>query len=71
MAQRYMAAIALSRMDDGLCPECGRSPELHSADPRFWVRAPTSCDLRTDGVNDRIEQNRADVTACAARAKGN
>lgn len=54
MAQRYADPAARARMRNGLCPECGKYPEQHSDDPRFWV--PRNCDLLPQGVRDRIEQ---------------
>lgn len=60
MSQRYTSPIALERMADGKCPECGTAPEDHSNDQRFWARDFSQCLLLQFGVTDRIEQHRAD-----------
>ena len=58
MGQRYAPGVAHDRMSVGGCPECAATPESHNPDPRFWV--PRHCDLRPDGVHDRIAQYEAD-----------
>lgn len=60
MAQRYRPGVARDRMAIGACPECGRAPEMHGNDPRFWSPENVDCDLREDGVRDRIDQYLAD-----------
>lgn len=59
-AQRYKTVLAHQRMESGLCPECGLEVETHTPDIRFWI--PRQCSLTPAGVQDRIEQYRADVS---------
>lgn len=37
-AQRYSTVAAFERMEQGLCPECGREPDVHSMERDFWIR---------------------------------
>ena len=60
-AQRYRPGIAHQRMDIGACPECGRAPELHSDDLRFWSPEHIRCDITPDGVRARVRQYLADL----------
>ena len=59
MAQRYTHALALERMSEGSCPECGRLAEDHSLETAFWIRFD-SCSLLPKGVVERIVQYRED-----------
>lgn len=59
MAQRYTDPTALERLAAGLCPECGGKADQHAPFREFWLRPP-GCDLRPDGVLDRIAQWNAD-----------
>jgi transposase len=59
MTQRYADPRAHERMDSGACPECGEKAEQHLDDGRFWI--PRKCDLKPQGVIDRIEQYRQDL----------
>jgi hypothetical protein len=63
MAQRYRPGVAHDRMALGACPECGRAPEMHGNDPRFWSPDNIDCDLREDGVRERIQQYEDDEDA--------
>lgn len=60
MAQTYTDPTAQRHLANGVCPECGEPAVAHTTDVRFWV-APQTCDLRQDGVTDRIEQYRTDL----------
>ena len=60
MTQRYSDKLAQDRMEQRLCPECGRDPEVHSSEPRFWVHFDR-CSLLPKGAQDRIIQHLADV----------
>lgn len=65
-AQRYSTVAAFERMEQGLCPECGREPDVHSMERDFWIRpgwSSGSCDLLPHGVRERIEQWQADQTS--------
>ena len=62
MAQRYTQPLALDRMKQGLCPECGLPPDTHLDDPRFWI--PRDCDLLRDGVADRLAQYQREQRPC-------
>jgi hypothetical protein len=53
MTQQYTDFKAIASMRMGGCPECGRPPERHSPDNRFWI--PRECDLTPKGVTDRID----------------
>lgn len=66
MAQRYRPGVAHDRMAIGACPECGAAPEMHGNDPRFWAASNQSCDLREDGVRERIQQYEDDLLAAKA-----
>lgn len=57
-AQTYSSPVAIGRMRDGKCPECGKAPEDHSAVAEFWLRDPNKCDLLPIGVTDRIAKQR-------------
>lgn len=61
-AQRYSTGIARDRMADDNCPECGQPADMHSPEPRFWVRG-SGCDLLPHGVTERIQQYRDDIAA--------
>lgn len=64
MAQRYTQPAAQERMEHGLCPECGTLPEAHySGTPEIWGMLVASCNLRADGVEDRINQYHEDKEA--------
>jgi hypothetical protein len=54
MAQRYTDPDARVNMALGYCPECGKHPDVHSPDTRFWV--PRECSLTRVGVLDRIAE---------------
>jgi len=57
--QRYTNPIALQRMAEGNCPECGQPEKLHGG----WGLG--SCSLTDTGVAARINQfeiDRADQT---------
>jgi hypothetical protein len=57
-AQRYSDQLALDRMAEGLCPECGKIDYEHLDDNRYWI--PRRCSLLPRGVTDRIEQFNSD-----------
>lgn len=63
MAQRYTNPLCLVRMAEGKCPECCRRPAAHLSITSPWV--PRLCDLRPDGVTDRIAQYQRDVAEAA------
>ena len=58
MTQTYSHPTAIARMRQGLCPECGISPERHTNDSRFWIPRPLDCDLLQEGVTARIAKQR-------------
>ena len=66
--QRYRSGIAHERMEQGLCPECGKPAAEHSSRVEFWLRpgAFTSCDLLPHGVEERIAQYVEDRDAAAS-----
>lgn len=55
MAQRYSDPLALARMDDGRCPECGGAPREHDGAGGNW-----GCTLTDNGVAQRIAQFQKD-----------
>ncbi len=55
MAQRYTSELALERMAEGLCPECGESPSGHAS----WA-GRQGCKLLEAGVTRRIARFRKD-----------
>lgn len=62
-SQRYSDPVARERMARGMCPECGNKPEAHPAAPITMFNAGV-CGfggLLRAGVEDRIEQYRADL----------
>lgn len=59
-AQRYTSPAAQKRMADGRCPECGKAPDEHTTEMLYLG---PGCDLRTDGVTERIKQYRSDQEA--------
>lgn len=61
MTQRYEGQQQRTRMEDGLCPECGGKPGIHTDNPRALIFS--GCSLREDGVLDRIRQYREDKEA--------
>jgi hypothetical protein len=58
VSQRYTQPLALTRMADGRCPECGTYPENHDG----WG-GPRGCSLTDNGVAQRIHQYREDLEA--------
>jgi hypothetical protein len=63
-AQRYTNPHALERMSRGMCPECGENPADHGG----W--GGPGCSLTDNGVADRIEQYRKDLTQTQQGDKG-
>lgn len=53
MTQVYAHPVALTRMTEGQCPECGEDPDRHLDSSAFWL--PRGCDLTRAGVVDRID----------------
>jgi hypothetical protein len=53
-AQRYSSPVALERMEQGRCPECGCYPSDHSG----WGTG--RCSLTDSGAAARIGQYRKD-----------
>jgi hypothetical protein len=60
VSQRYTSPVAVERMEQGRCPECGGEPFVHGNEQRFWMRGP-GCDLLDRGVQARIDQYRRDL----------
>lgn len=56
-AQRYTNPVALERMANNTCPECGSPADDHTS----WGSA--RCSLTDTGVDNRIEQYRNDLAA--------
>lgn len=50
MTQHYTERGARARMQAGLCPECGRRPNLHDGGG-----GPHGCTLTDNGVTERID----------------
>jgi len=57
-AQRYTDPIAIKRMRDDKCPECGGTPESHTDSAAFWIPRGNDCSLRPHGVVERIAWQR-------------
>lgn len=55
--QRYTNAVALQRMEEGQCPECGLDPSVHGG-----LGGPY-CGLTDTGVAGRIWQYEQDKKA--------
>lgn len=58
MTQEYKHPLARERMANGLCPECGGTPDGHAPFREFWLRPP-GCDLLPAGVTERVEHYQA------------
>jgi hypothetical protein len=56
MTQRYTQPLALQRMDEGKCPECGNSLDVHGG----W--GGPGCSLTDNGVASRISAYEKDKT---------
>jgi hypothetical protein len=54
MAQRYTDFLALKRMSEGKCPECGNDVDAHDG------RGGPGCSLTDNGVAQRIYQYNQD-----------
>lgn len=54
MAQRYTDPLALRRMREGRCPECGQEQRVHTG----W--GAVGCSLSDNGVAERIHAYRQD-----------
>lgn len=67
MTQTYAHPLAIARMREGKCPECGGTPEGHGNDNRFWMPGNQHCALMEAGVVDRID--RQHLLDAAARAE--
>lgn len=52
--QTYAGVRELARIREGKCPECGRGPEAHTGDNRFWMPGNQACGLLERGVRARI-----------------
>lgn len=60
--ERYTQPLALERMSEGRCPECGDLPGQHINHNAFWA-GPIDCFLREDGVRNRIDQYLSDLAS--------
>lgn len=60
MAQRYTADLCLKRMARNRCPECGEPADEHATETSVMAMF-LDCNLRADGVVERIKQYRADL----------
>jgi hypothetical protein len=57
-AQVYKDPVAIERMRENKCPECGHSAEEHSNDVRFWVPRLLDCNLLPRGVRERVAKQK-------------
>jgi hypothetical protein len=57
-AQVYKDKVAIERMREGTCPECGAKAESHSGDSRFWIPRPLDCNLLPRGVRERVAKQK-------------